>query len=281
MSTRRTKEGIRNKPAAAVAAHDLQMIYWGAQANTPGQSWGPGVKDHHKLYFARSGRGSMTYRGQTHSIQSGQGFYAPPNEVYSYTADMDDPWKYNCIAFVGQQADLVLERTTLTVNPVFDQPAEMDSSWFDRLAETSERPGGDLLQQATLYELLATLIRLAPAEQQAPDARKPREEYVRQAADFIHRHYDEEVTIRQLSEYLGLDRKYVATLFREALGMPPQQYLLHYRMEKAKELLRSTGLSVTETARSVGYKDALLFSRMFKKVVGVAPSHYVQQLAKP
>ncbi|MNG35915.1 Arabinose operon regulatory protein [compost metagenome] len=83
-----------------------------------------------------------------------------------------------------------------------------------------------------------------------------------------------------MSDYLGLDRKYVATLFREALGMPPQQYLLHYRMNKAKELLRSTALSVTETARSVGYKDALLFSRMFKKVVGVAPSHYVQQLAK-
>ncbi|MNG24493.1 Arabinose operon regulatory protein [compost metagenome] len=89
------------------------------------------------------------------------------------------------------------------------------------------------------------------------------------------------MTIRQLSDYLGLDRKYVAALFREALGIPPQQYLLRYRMDKACELLRSTGLTVAETARSVGYKDALLFSRMFKKVIGVPPSRYHRGTEQP
>jgi len=269
---------MSSRTETASGSHDVQICYWGTQTSEPGQGWGPGVKDHHKLFFIHEGRGALTIGGQTHVVEAGQGFYTPVSEVFQYAADRDEPWLYSCIGFSGNMVDAILSRTSLTERPVFNNPSGMDKERFGQFALLSERPGGDLQMQGILYELLAALVRQAPAAAEAEEARKPpRETYVRRAVDFIHRHFDEEVTMRELSDYLGLDRKYVATLFREALGIPPQQYLLRYRMDKACELLRSTGLTVAETARSVGYKDALLFSRMFKKVVGVPPSRYVRE----
>ncbi|GFN33218.1 AraC family transcriptional regulator [Paenibacillus xylaniclasticus] len=266
---------MSSKASPAVnQSRDVKICYWGTQASEPGQGWGPGVRDHHKLFFVHEGKGTLTIRGQIYNVEAGYGFYTPINEIYQYSSDLDEPWHYSCIGFSGTMIDAILQRTSLTVNPIFDNPPGMDKDRFSQFNELSERPGGDLQMQGVLYELLAALVRQAPATNDAEEERRPRETYVRRAVDFIHRHYDEEVTIRQLSDYLGLDRKYVATLFREALGIPPQQYLLRYRMDKACELLRSTSLSIAETARSVGYKDALLFSRMFKKVVGVPPSRY-------
>jgi AraC-like DNA-binding protein len=274
-----TKDGIRKKTAPAGSSNNLHVSYWGTQPCPPGHNWGPGVRDHHKLHFIHSGTGVLRFRGVTYELGEGQGFYTPPNEIVHYTADAEEPWVYSWLGFSGSQADAIIGRTALPDQPVFDNVTAVNESWFDQLSDMSDRPGGDLLLQGVLLELLAALIRQAPAAPSGPDTVKPREEYVRRAADFIHRHYAEEVSMKQLSDYLGLDRKYVATLFRESLGLPPQQYLLRYRMDKACELLRSTGLTVAEIARSVGYKDALLFSRMFKKVIGVPPSKYGRDAA--
>ncbi|WP_258535754.1 helix-turn-helix transcriptional regulator [Bacillus sp. 03113] len=61
------------------------------------------------------------------------------------------------------------------------------------------------------------------------------------------------------------------------MGYSPQEYLLRIRMKKACELLQVHDLSIRQVGISVGYKDQLLFSRMFKKIVGVSPIHYRKQ----
>jgi AraC-like DNA-binding protein len=63
-------------------------------------------------------------------------------------------------------------------------------------------------------------------------------------------------------------------MFKEQMGVPPIQYILRVKMEKAQELLVQTEESVSEVARQVGFQDYSHFSKQFKKLVGLAPTEY-------
>ncbi|MFD0672880.1 helix-turn-helix transcriptional regulator [Cohnella sp. GCM10027633] len=65
--------------------------------------------------------------------------------------------------------------------------------------------------------------------------------------------------------------KYFSYLFRKYVGIGPIDYLIQYRMNRARELLATGQFSVAEVARSVGYLDAYYFSRLFKKHAGLPP----------
>ena len=146
---------------------------------------------------------------------------------------------------------------------------------YDRLNEAEESTTRDLRLQTLLYEFMTLLVELVPA---SGDVRSPRtkakDAYIHRCLDFLLSHYSYELCIGDLAAFVGLDRKFLTSLFKRSIGMPPQQYLLKYRMEKACVLLRNGHYSIAEVARSVGYQDALLFSKMFKKTVGTSPSDY-------
>ena len=64
------------------------------------------------------------------------------------------------------------------------------------------------------------------------------------------------------------------TRFRKEANMPPAEFLMQLRMDKAESLLRETTFSITEIANMIGYTDALAFSKMFRKRHGVSPRQY-------
>ncbi|WP_309245234.1 helix-turn-helix domain-containing protein [Clostridium estertheticum] len=67
-------------------------------------------------------------------------------------------------------------------------------------------------------------------------------------------------------------------MFSELLGIPPQEYLIKYRVNKACKLLSNKDLTISEISRSVGYDDPLGFSKIFKQIKGVSPKSYRQAL---
>ncbi len=97
---------------------------------------------------------------------------------------------------------------------------------------------------------------------------------IRSSVDYLKKNYSMPVTINDLSEFVGLDRTQIYRLFVEQFGISPKEYLLTIRMEKAKQLLVSTDLPVKSISFSVGYQDPYLFSKMFKKKVGISPKGY-------
>jgi AraC family transcriptional regulator, arabinose operon regulatory protein len=103
---------------------------------------------------------------------------------------------------------------------------------------------------------------------------RPQEAYVRQAVDFIEMNYSQKISIAEVANHIGIERKYLSTLFNDVLHTSPQTFLVTFRMKKACTLLHNQRLSVSDVSRSVGYQDPLLFSKMFKKIFGLSPSAY-------
>ena len=94
------------------------------------------------------------------------------------------------------------------------------------------------------------------------------------ARSFIDECYDLPLDLREISKQACLSRYHFLRLFRDAFETTPHQYLIHRRIEKAKELLLSGRLSVTDVCFEVGFESLGSFSTLFRRRVGDAPVSY-------
>ncbi|HEY2698517.1 MAG TPA: AraC family transcriptional regulator [Pseudonocardiaceae bacterium] len=100
---------------------------------------------------------------------------------------------------------------------------------------------------------------------------------LRKARDRIDRDYAEPLDINVLAAEAHCSRYHFMRSFQAAYGEPPGLYLTRRRIERAKDLLRSANLTVTEICFLVGFSSLGSFSRRFSELVGMSPSAYRDQ----
>lgn len=96
----------------------------------------------------------------------------------------------------------------------------------------------------------------------------------RRAVDYIEAHLGEDFSLDELAAASGLSKLYVSRAFKRALGLPPHQYLLDRRIERAKHLLIEGELPIAQVALACGFADQSHFSHAFKQRVGVTPKAF-------
>jgi len=97
---------------------------------------------------------------------------------------------------------------------------------------------------------------------------------VRLARLMLDRRYDAPITIEDLSREVALSPYYLIRAFRRAYKQTPHQYLIKQRIDRAKELLRNSDMSVTDICVEVGFESLGSFSSLFRKATGLSPSAY-------
>lgn len=96
-----------------------------------------------------------------------------------------------------------------------------------------------------------------------------------QAAAFIDEHFsDEKLSLNQVAREVNISPNYLSAMFSQEMGCTFVEYVTARRMERAKQLLRSSDLRSGEVAAAVGYKDPHYFSFLFKKTQGCTPRDY-------
>jgi len=91
---------------------------------------------------------------------------------------------------------------------------------------------------------------------------------------YIHRHYNQEITLERLAELAGMNPNYFCRSFRRITGQTPIEYLIAYRLESAAYSLRNSDLTVTDVAFGCGFNDVSHFIKMFRKTYGTTPKLY-------
>lgn len=94
------------------------------------------------------------------------------------------------------------------------------------------------------------------------------------AMAFLEDSLAEQVSLQTIADVAGMSKSTVMRTFRKAVGRSPIEHLIHLRMDRARHLLRATGLSITDIAFQVGFRDSNFFSRSFRRFAGVSPSQY-------
>ena len=92
-----------------------------------------------------------------------------------------------------------------------------------------------------------------------------RDPYVGRALALLHRDITRRWTVDDLGHEVGLSRSALADRFIRLIGMPPMQYLAHWRMQVATQRLLNTNASLAQVAESVGYDSEAAFSRAFRR----------------
>ena len=108
----------------------------------------------------------------------------------------------------------------------------------------------------------------------AAEPEKQEERTITGLTRYLQEHLAEEVSLSVLAEQFHLNPQYISQLFKSEIGVNFLAYLTSIRMEKAKQLLLTTPLSIAEVAEQSGYGDYRVFTKAFKKSEGITPSQY-------
>lgn len=131
------------------------------------------------------------------------------------------------------------------------------------------------LCDAYLIQILIHFLRLdkQASGESSPDVeQEPVPDPVTQRAiEFISAHYGEDLDLRHIARAVQKSDRYLRLRFEEFVGMSPMRYLLHYRIQKSKELIRRSDYALKQVSQMVGFKSVHHFARAFHEVCGEAP----------
>jgi AraC family transcriptional regulator len=137
--------------------------------------------------------------------------------------------------------------------------------------------GGRLAAESLANVLAVSLIRrlLAPGRpDRGQDGALPRGK-LRAVVEYVEEHLGTGLSLAQMAAVARLSAYHFARQFKAATGLPPHQYVLARRVERARQLLQGrTDLSLADVAASAGFSDQSQFSRHFKRLVGVTPGQF-------
>lgn len=139
----------------------------------------------------------------------------------------------------------------------------------------SQRPGAELAVRRMTEVLIVELIRMNfGRQQQSPLMQALADKQIANALSVLHNDVSTAWTLDILAKKVGLSRAGFAKRFKDVVGTSMFDYLTRLRIQRAKELLIDTNVTLYDIADQVGYESDLSFSRTFKKVTGVTPTAY-------
>lgn len=253
----------------------LRLCYCGTEDCEPGWRFGPYVRENYVIHVVTGGRGRYKTASGEYGLSGGSMFVIYPGEETVYQADEEDPWSYMWIGFNGREAENVIrEIGFLRERPVIEiEKTEGLAAALERILEARHLTFAAAMKRtAAFYDFLALLMEQSRRDGIFKD--DPEDRYVSRAVEIIAASYMDRVRISEVADVLGINRSYLSSIFKRKMHMSPQEFLINMRLEKAAQMLRETQDQIGSIAATVGYTDALAFSKAFKQKYSESPSDF-------
>lgn len=148
-----------------------------------------------------------------------------------------------------------------------------------------KRKGWELLIKADCLGLLISSIRNMRDLQEAAEGEKKSKTkawvHIEQAVEFINRSdLAEGPDNDSIAGAVGVSPNYLTKIFQEYIGVSLHKYVMNLKVEKARQLLLSGSVNVTEAAGMTGFSSIHVFSKTFKSIMGISPSEFINQSAQ-
>ena len=255
---------------------NMVFFFCGYEKTKTNHTVGPSAWDYYLLHIVHKGKGIVKTNNKEYIVTEGNGFIIYPDIITEYLSDTKDPWEYSWIALKGNSIEKILENTNLA--PFQNKFSHHNFDFFKYFSIENQNTlnfdiSNILKLKSNLYFFFEQLIRLnKETEKQIPI--KTKNIYINAVENYVNTNFHNNITIQQISTYIGLDMSYLGTLFRTEKGISIKKYLTNIRIKRACELLKNTNFPISDISRSVGYVDQLQFTKIFKKYKYVSPTQY-------
>jgi len=218
--------------------------------------------NHHVLHFVFSGCGYLNGK----KVTAGEVFLCRSGDNSKYFPDRSNPWYYGWIGGDG----FLFEQLLRDIG--FSESCHVCTMHKNLMIEMLIRLGTSTKEQefrcGLFYAIAGLLI-----EQKKNSILSAPEQHAGNAVRIIELRSGA-VTPLEIAHELNLSRAYLRNIFFDIHRVSLQEYIIQYRMTRASELLISTDMSVSEISSMVGYRDPLMFSKMFKRYRNMSPTAY-------
>lgn len=137
--------------------------------------------------------------------------------------------------------------------------------------------GSDTIIKHALINLLVYMTRMYEYETTSLSGVVSKSHEIDELAKYIRSNFSYNLSLEFLAKHMNLSREYLSRYFKKYMGKTISEYLLEVRIEKAKQMLRTTTHTISDICEYCGYSSISNFQKAFKKVTGVSPSQYRKQ----
>lgn len=224
------------------------------------------------ILFTVSGLGVLKTENATFELTANSVAIIPPDVFHEYFAKSlwefywMHPQGFNCekiLNYIFNEKGFVSE--VASVLPMTDKIEHL------LLLNSSKSCDYDVEASMVISELLHTMI----SKMLFSDTEKNRDnELVMEIKEFLEHKYKTNISLSDLSKKMYISPVHIIRVFKAKTGLTPYEYLLHYRIAKACELLEFTNLQISNISEEVGFKSASNFILHFKRIKGITPNSF-------
>jgi AraC-like DNA-binding protein len=240
------------------------------------REWRKGCEDN-IIFYCLNGKGYYVIGDKKYQLTANQYTIIPASDkVIRYWADAEDPWTIYWVHFNGENLQtfnsfLQIDQHKGPVQIPFN--AKGIELWQDMCQSLELGYSKENLCNASfcLYSFVATFLfpekHIAVAKEESTDI-------TTLTIRFMRENLYKKLSIEDMATRHRMSSSHFSTLFRKSTGMPPIDYFINIKMQKACQLLYANESRIKDIALELGYDDPYYFSRVFKKYMGISPEQY-------
>jgi AraC-like DNA-binding protein len=224
---------------------------------------------HHRIYYVTEGEGEIVLKQQTIQLVPGCMYLLPAYQLVKATC-----WDRMTHYYVHFQVESDVTNPLMQwAQPQLSICVQDDEvrPWFERLKQSfhSTTVDGYLHCQASLMMLLAPFFKDITLQ----ETNRSRFQTV---LHYIEEHVGKKISLDELANVMHLDPVYFSNLFTRTFHIPPSQFVVQKRVERAQQLLAFTNHTMKQIAEQCGFDNQMYFARVFQLRTGLTPTKYRQ-----
>jgi AraC-like DNA-binding protein len=229
------------------------------------------------LIYCLHGKGYYILDDKRYTVVANQFVILPAADKYMrYWADKDDPWTIYWVHFSGNDLDDF--NRSLNFNalkgpfqiPFNEKAIEIWTSIYNSL-ELGYSIENLCNASFCLYHLIATFMF---PDKHIVSEKQENKDFVNDTIRYMKAHLENKLTVDDMAYQHQLSASHFSNIFRKKTGMPPIDYFINLKMQRACQLLHANEIKIKEVAMDLGYDDPYYFSRLFKRFMGASPEQY-------